>query len=452
MGHPNYLKGNLSIGCDNEKAGFQSGDVNTPTRHHQAHIDILTAIRRLQQKMRTSITFFHIYGHQDQHTAYNHLSWEAQLNVQVDKEAQSHLDWAFEHDRFVKHPRFLMEGWTVDLGGIKMVDKLSTHVKEWIGHHKLRQYLFDKGYSWTVIPKLTFAPLALYLSQQTQSFQLWYVKHCTNFCGIGKEMKRMKRWKDDLCPCCQKFSEESTSHLFICPEATITAKRQQLYSDILEWLEKVDTCPVLLEIITEFWHGHAVQFDVDTPYVYRQMYQTMLNIGVRSMWNGMLPEAMVEIQDIHLKLIGSNRTGQKWARDLVGKILRATHALWLHRNAMLHIRTAQGMPGMDMVQLKEAVDRQLSLGKGNMHQDDWYLLERSSDELMTESIDGIRGWLCDIYIARGQHQDAVDEGKLDRASTTVNMTNVTEQQRREFLDWRNIRLNRAATSDEVIEG
>ena len=213
----------------------------------------------------------------------------------------------------------------------------------------------------------------------------------------------------------------------------------------------MDTCPELLEIITEFWHGRMVQFDADVSQKYRDMYHTLLNIGLRSMWNGMMPEAMVDLQDNHLRLVGSSKTGENWAKQFVGKILRATHALWLHRNAMLHIRTDQGMPGMDMVQLQEAVEQQIGLGTGNMHQDDYHLLERDVDEVMEGTIEDIRGWLCDMYVARGQHQEAIDEGKLDRYATTVNMTNVTEEQRREFLDWRNIKLARVATSDVIIE-
>ena len=118
---------------------------------------------------------------------------------------------------------------------------------------------------------------------------------------------------------------------------------------------------------------------------------------------------------------------------------------------MLHIRTDHGMPVMDMVQLQQEVNKQLRLGTGNMHQDDWHLLEVNPIDLMAETIDSIRGWLCDMYIARGQYEEAVKEGGLDRASTTIGTTTVTAQQRKEFLDWRNIRLHKKATSDDYIE-
>ena len=449
--HPAYSKGSLRVGCDNEKAGLQSGYINIPPRYHQAHIDIIKAIRRLQLTLRTSISFFHIYGHQDTHTSYCRLSWEAQLNVQADALAQQHLEWAFEHSTFVKHPNFAFEGWTISLGGAKMVDSHKHHIHEWIGNHRLRQYLVERGYSWATFSRLSFSPLASHLSQQPQSFQLWYAKHCTNFCGIGHKMKQMKRWKNDLCPCCQQFSETTTAHLFICPERTMMEKRQQLYADILKWLETADICPILYEIISQFWHGKPVILDRDTPYIYRQMYQTLVDIGVGSMWNGMLPATMIDIQDSYYKVIGSNKTGHKWATSFVGRILKATHTLWLHRNSMLHIQSDHGMPGMDMVQLREEVNKQMRLGTDNMSKDDWHLLEVNPIDLMAESIDSIRGWLCDVYIARGQYQDAVEEGKLDRVSTTIGTTSVTAQQRKEFLDWRNIRLHKRATSDDYIE-
>ena len=47
-----------------------------------------------------------------------------------------------------------------------------------------------------------------------------------------------------------------------------------------------------------------------------------------------------------------------------------------------------------------------------------------------------------IYIARGQMDKAEEEGTRDRSDLWAAMSDVTPQQRREFMNWRNIHLKR----------
>ena len=122
----------------------------------------------------------------------------------------------------------------------------------------------------------------------------------------------------------------------------------------------------------------------------------------------------------------------------MGKVLRATHALWLHRNDLLHASTAEGIKGLDMVQLREAVETQFKTGRVGLDSKDWALLDIHIEDLMVDSIENIRGWLCNILIARGDIDAAGEEGLKD--STVVASQTVTAQQCKEFLDWRKVCL------------
>ena len=74
---------------------------------------------------------------------------------------------------FLTNEAFPQEGWYVILGGCKLVDDHAAHIKDWIGKHRLRQSLFNKGLIvWNIFPKIDFLPLQLYLTQQSQSFCL----------------------------------------------------------------------------------------------------------------------------------------------------------------------------------------------------------------------------------------------------------------------------------------
>ena len=130
------------------------------------------------------------------------------------------------------------------------------------------------------------------MKHQSQAFKLWFSKHWSNFCGIGKKMKMMGYWKDDLCPCCKKVPETSTTHLFLCDNLSITSTRNSEFQKILQWLHKVDTDPTLIHIISSFWHGKQPDLSADEPYIYRLIYESMQEMGVASMWMGLIPKKL----------------------------------------------------------------------------------------------------------------------------------------------------------------
>ena len=89
-------------------------------------------------------------------------------------------------------------------------------LRTYMGKRNLRKYLYDKGLvAWKTFPDINWELLDIFMEKQTREFKLWFTKHVTNFCGIGKMMKRMKLWNDDLCPCCRQIPEHSTNHLYI---------------------------------------------------------------------------------------------------------------------------------------------------------------------------------------------------------------------------------------------
>ena len=175
-------------------------------------------------------------------------------------------------------------------------------------------------------------------------------------------MHQMKLWDNDLCPCCRQVSERSTTHLFLCPHPTMIHIRNQSFHKILEWLEEVDTDPMLLDVLTSFWHGEEVILGQDGPPMLQNIYRTIIKIGLHQMWMGFLPVEMVQFQDDYYLQIGSKRSGKKWGSEFVGKMIRATHGLWMERNNILYLRTVNGIKGLCIISMQTAVEQQLDLG------------------------------------------------------------------------------------------
>ena len=173
--------------------------------------------------------------------------------------------------------------------------------------------------------------------------------------------------------------------------------------------------------------------DADDSWVYRTLYTTMRELGVSGMWMGLLPLNLVQLQDQYYKMISSRRSGSKWAIDLVGHMLRATHKLWLQHNDILHARTDAGLKGYTLIELTSLIERQYTLGVQQMSADDHYLMDIPISELLNGPVDSIRGWLCSVLIARGDLEAAQKESKDDKGELTHQLPRLTAGQTQALL-------------------
>ena len=132
------------------------------------HFDIVKAIRRLHHSLATSVTCYHVYGHQDNHTPYSMLPRDAQLNVLLDEVAQDYFDLSYLNDTFLPNARFHQEGWVVSIGGVKLQDRISSCISDWIGKKCLRRYLYEKDLiAWNVFPLIDFNTLQTHMITQS---------------------------------------------------------------------------------------------------------------------------------------------------------------------------------------------------------------------------------------------------------------------------------------------
>ena len=85
---------------------------------------------------------------------------EARLNIEVDQDVYDAFDHAHENGRFVPNAKFFHEGWCVSIGGVKLQDSMYKYIDNWVGKHRLRQYLYSKSLiAWNVFPEIDFETL-----------------------------------------------------------------------------------------------------------------------------------------------------------------------------------------------------------------------------------------------------------------------------------------------------
>ena len=174
---------------------------------------------------------------------------------------------------------------------------------------------------------------------------------------------------------------------------------------------------------------------------HRKIYSVMQDIGTQSIWMGLLPTGLVDMQQQYYSLNGHKRTGKGWGKQLVGKLLRATHHLWLHRNSMLHMKAENGLSGLALADLHEAAQEEFRSGTTDMNSWDWYLMDTTLQDVLADTEEGIRSWLCEVHIARGKIDQAIEEQGKDRRIGGMASTRISATQRKQFLDWRKVKLS-----------
>ena len=90
--------------------------------------------------------------------------------------------------------------------------------------------------------------------------------------------------------------------------------------------------------------------------------------------------------------------------------------------------------------MQTAVKRKLDLGHEDLDEEDYYLLKNDTETLMKKPVDMIRGWLCEILIARGDFASARLESLRDRDDISHIVPNLREREMKKYLDWRNVQL------------
>ena len=75
---------------------------------------------------------------------------------------------------------------------------------------------------------------------------------------------------------------------------------------------------------------------------------------------------------------------------------------------------------------------------------DFYLMDRDKDKLLKEPVEAIRGWLCDVLIARGDFDSARLECLKDSQEISHLVPALTPSQLRQYQDWRNVCIAKKA--------
>ena len=121
-----------------------------------------------------------------------------------------------------------------------------------------------------------------------------------------------------------------------------------------------------------------------------------------------------EWQEDSFMLNISKRSGKKWSSELIYNILKAKHNLWLASRRIVHDRAQGGLYMEENREMQRLVKNELDKGTIGMLPKDFALLNVTAEQLSAKPVDYVRGWLVDVYIARGDSYNAEKELKTVR--------------------------------------
>jgi hypothetical protein len=138
-------EGHVKMGCDNIN-GVRHGQRDwCKVPLSQANVDLIRAIRIIKAKLPVTISFEHIFGHQDDQLFFDSLPQLAQMNVEMDELAKDWLAHLHEHpsphpwSSFIAH-----EGWRCTINGAKLTSHPAKSIRHAVFGTKLCSFLVGK--------------------------------------------------------------------------------------------------------------------------------------------------------------------------------------------------------------------------------------------------------------------------------------------------------------------
>jgi len=207
----------------------------------------------------------------------------------------------------------------------------------------LRQYMVKKviirqedllHISWTAFERAR--------SEVPPKMQIFVTKVLSNTLPVGLVMtKRQHRWSSN-CPRCGQMGE-STGHVLQCWDKDALSTWEAKMITLLAWMPKVHTEPSQLLAITDIlrmWQKRPsqVQSTLEATAIPSQVeeLQQQDDIGWIQFIQGFIHEDLVLLQSTYYTEIHSQRTGKRWATNLIKNLWEIMQSMWKRRSSVLH--------------------------------------------------------------------------------------------------------------------
>jgi hypothetical protein len=331
----------------------------------------------------------------------------------MDSLAKAFLLWRQPFPR-VEGQRMSPEEWSISFRGQRVSSSLSKSLRQLIEANKMetmwttprKQSSRRPGkpakFRASQIETIDLESVKKAWSEATGCRRRFVVKLGADRLPVGRNMRMMKFWKHDRCPCC-KEKNETFVHLLLCTDKRAVSNREVAILKFEERLKKLKTLPRIRQTIVGYLQhcllGNPLPSSSDTDEI-GQALHLQIQAGRWEMLYGRWAKAWRTLQDKVFPNYAPMMTGSRWAIGLVAASWDLSFDIWDGRNNILHQSDMEDtVLNMDEIDLQ--ILEEWSMGLTGIPDQDQFLFHGLTvDDLLAKSGVFRREWLACATTAR----------------------------------------------------
>jgi hypothetical protein len=300
--------------------------------------DVTNEIIKTIQSIQIDPILEHVKGHQDDHTLYEDLALEAQLNVDADEEAGNYQTMYPAQRPII--PRLPHNRVQLHLSGKVISSKLKRSIREAFTVRPYKDYL-QKRYKWDTncIETIDWKSYTQAISR-FHSRRIQITKLCNDLLPTARWANRYDSLTTEHCLQCGEL--EDRDHIICCRHISRTKWRATLLTTLRQVHDSPENNPYLLDILIDGLHSWMTSIPFLSsryPRRYQKLIQEQQSIGWRHIFNGHLSCQWRILQDSYIrqrKIRTRTQTGANWSLRTQTTIWTAFFSLWTTRNETIH--------------------------------------------------------------------------------------------------------------------
>ena len=327
--------GTCTYHCDNKGALQAAFGWKQPNPRWSCY-DIVCLIRYHLHNSPIHWTWKHIYGHQDDHTAYDDLTPAAQANVDADHAADTELKL-----NITPSPEPLQgQSWRLfDLETETYISgNLDKAVRTKAFEQPMKEYWQHKfGLDSSHITSDTWALFKKHCRRQPPHLAIWHSKYNQRILGVKKNLHRRRHSDNDKCPLCSQT--EDTDHVFQCS----SSQAEEAYQDNIQHLQNLltlttssDIGDALLEVCNCLRYNRRPILQDHWDPLLTTTVQQQLQTGLRAFLGGIWVPQWIALQTRFCATTNSQKCPTIWACKAITGVQTLLRAMWSSRNHHMH--------------------------------------------------------------------------------------------------------------------
>jgi len=324
---------------------------------------------------------------------------------------------------------FPFEQVTTTCGGRKTTGSPTKAIYRWWGYKTARALFHEKG----IVQDCHFDLIhwkgmdRLMRTKFPRMLKVFLAKHVSGCCGVNAYLSHWDESVENVCNSC-KGPNEDIYHITTCPDKDRTTFFQSCVDDVVKWMKKARTDPVIAGLIESYLRNRdSLSMRTGARPFLGQKYALLIKyhdeLGWRNFTEGRFVTLYVELQREYIRGIETYQTAESWAVGLMEQLIRLTHRQWCYRNCKIHFKRSDGRTALQHEEIVEKVKDLMWTDPGDLLPEDRPLLEEDFEELAASTAADREFWVASMETAIAAAGHVRLKRRRDRLEAASGMEN-----------------------------